>query len=191
VGRFAAHQSLMGPGAALLPQGAVVALLSKEEDLPLFYPIAGYRYRSQAIMVEDASSSEQEIALLDREELTGQPGSRVPHLWLGWGWQRLSTLDLIDGRFIMLTGSAGTPWQQAATEVAVSPGIKLAVYRVGADGDLLDLENAWQTRMGVSAEGALLVRPDGFVAWRTDTLPISPEASLKQVLLSILCRKNF
>jgi putative polyketide hydroxylase len=191
VGRFAAHQSLMGPGAALLPQGAVVALLSKEEDLPLFYPIAGYRYRSQAIMVEDASSSEQEIALLDREELTGQPGSRVPHLWLGWGGQRLSTLDLLDGRFILLTGSAGTPWQQAATEVAVSPGIKLAVYRVGADGDLLDLENAWQTRMGVSAEGALLVRPDGFVAWRTDTLPISPEASLKQVLLSILCRKNF
>ncbi len=191
VGRFAAHQSLTGPVASVLLQGVAVDLLSKAEDLPLFYSMAGYRYRSQATMVEDASSSEQEIALLDREEFTGLPGSRVPHLWLGLGGQRLSTLDLLDGRFILFAGPAGIPWQQAATEVAGSLGIKLATYCVGADGGLLDLENAWQTKMGVSAEGALLVRPDGFVAWRTDTLPTSPEASLKQVLISILCRKNF
>jgi hypothetical protein len=189
VGQFVAHQSLTGPGAAILAEG-VKSALRLEEDLPYFYPVAGYRYRSQAVMTEDASSSEQEIALLDRETFTGQPGSRVPHLWLGRDGQRLSTLDLLDGRFVLLAGPAGTPWPKAATEVAGSLGIKLAAYRVGADGDLLDLENVWQKRMGVEASGALLVRPDGFVAWRTDTLPTSPEASLKQVLLSILCRST-
>jgi putative polyketide hydroxylase len=40
----------------------------------------------------------------------------------------------------------------------------------------------------MSPEGAVLVRPDGFVAWRTRTLPSNPERSLEQVISSILCR---
>lgn len=187
VGRFAAHQSLTGPAAAELPEG-VKSALRPEDDLPLFYPMAGYRYRSQAVMAEDASSSEQEIALLSGEELTGQPGSRVPHLWLERDGQRISTLDLLDGRFVLLVGPAGTPWQKAASAVAASSGIKLAAYRIGSDGDLLDLENGWQTRMGVEASGAVLVRPDGFVAWRTSALPGNSQESLAQVLATILCR---
>jgi putative polyketide hydroxylase len=189
VGRFAAHQSLTGPAAAELPEG-VKSALRPEDDLPLFYPMAGYRYRSQAIIAEDASSSEQEIALLSGEELTGQPGSRVPHLWLERAGQHISTLDLLDGRFVLLVGPAGKAWQKAATAMADSPSIKLVAYRVGADGDLLDVENSWQTRMGVPTEGAILVRPDGFVAWRTDTLPTSPEASLAQVFETILCMSH-
>jgi len=190
VGRFAARQSLTGPGTSVLPKEVVLNLLSKDEDLPLFYPIVGYRYRSQAIVAEDASPAEQEIALLDREELTGQPGTRVPHLWLGRGGQRISTLDLLDGNFVLLVGPDGTLWQKAATEVAGSLGIKLSAYRVGSDGDLLDLENGWQAKMGVSAEGAVLVRPDGFVAWHTSGGAPSPEASLKQVISTILCRST-
>ncbi len=188
VGSFAAHQSLTGPGAAILVKG--VNILRPEDDLPLFYPMVGYRYRSQAVITEDASSEEQEIALLDRQELTGQPGSRVPHLWLERDGQRISMLDLFDGRFVLLAGPAGALWQKAAIEVAASPGIKLAAYHVGPDGDLLDVENAWQTRMGVPSEGAVLVRPDGFVAWSTDTLPTSPESLLAQVLATILCRST-
>jgi hypothetical protein len=187
VGRFAARQSLTGPGASVLPKEVALDLLSKDEDLPLFYPMVGYRYRSQAVIAEDASSAEQEIALLSREELTGLPGSRVPHLWLEQGGHRISTLDLLDGRFVLLAGPDGALWQKAASDAAASPGIKLAAYRVGADGDLLDLENSWQAKTGVSAEGAMLVRPDGFVAWRTSTLLTSPEASLAQVLATILC----
>jgi putative polyketide hydroxylase len=187
IGRFAAHQSLTGPGAVVLTGSKD---LLPEKDYPLFYPIVGYRYRSQAVIAEDASSSEQEIAMLDREELTGQPGTRVTHLWLERGGQRISTLDLLDGPFVLLAGSAGALWQKAATEVASSLGIKLSAYRVGSDGDLLDVENGWQTRMGVSAEGAVLVRPDGFVAWRTNTLPSSPEPLLEQALATILCRST-
>jgi putative polyketide hydroxylase len=124
--------------------------------------------------------------LLDREAFTGQPGSRMPHLWLGRGGQRISTLDLRNGSFVLLAGPDGAAWQKAAVEVAGSLGIKLAAYHVGADGDLLDLENGWQTRMGVEASGAVLVRPDGFVAWSTNTLPSSPEPLLEQVLATIL-----
>lgn len=188
VGRFAARQSLTGPGASVLPKDVVLDLLAKDEDLPLFYPMVGYRYRSQAVIAEDTSSAEQEIALLSHEELNGLPGSRVPHLWLEQGGHRISTLDLLDGRFVLLAGPAGALWQKAATKVAGSLGIKLAAYHVGSDGDLLDVENGWQTKMGVPAEGAVLVRPDGFVAWRTDALPTNPALVVAQVLATILCR---
>jgi hypothetical protein len=189
VGRFAAHQSLTGPGVAALPTGVVADLLSKDEDLPLFYPIVGYRYRSQAIISDDSSSSEQEIALLDRQELTGEPGTRVPHLWLERAGKRVSTLDLLDGGFVLLTGAAGTPWHKAAAQVMSSLAIKLAAYRVGSDRDLLDLENGWQTRMGVSPEGAVLVRPDGFVAWRTGQHnAVAAATVLEQVLAHVLSR---
>jgi putative polyketide hydroxylase len=190
VGRFAAHQSLTGPAAAVLPEGVKSELLSEKDDLPLFYPMVGYRYRSQAIVSDDASSSEQEIALLASQELTGQPGSRVPHLWLERAGQRISTLDLFDGRFILLTGAGGAAWSQAAAAVAAKLGIALTAYRIGPDADLLDLENEGPAKLGIPSDGAILIRPDSFVAWRSTALPASPESLLEQVLSSILCRSS-
>jgi putative polyketide hydroxylase len=190
VGQFAAHQSLTGPSAKLLPDGVKSKQLTEEKDYPLFYPIVGYRYRSQAILSEDAASAEQEIALLDRQELTGLPGTRVPHLWLEQIGKRISTLDLLDGRFILLTGEGGIAWGEAAATVKTRLKIDLAAYRIGPDADLLDLENEWAARMGVSSEGAVLIRPDGFVAWRTSTLTATPEQVLEQVLVRILCRST-
>jgi len=162
-----------------------------EKDLPLFYPIVGYRYRSQAILSEGAAvSSQDEIVLLDREELIGLPGTRVSHLWLEQQGQRISTLDLLDGRFVLLVGSNGAFWCEAAAAVKGFLGIELMAYRIGPDADLLDLENGWTAKMGVSPEGAVLVRPDGFVAWRTRTLTASAESVLEQVLSHILGRST-
>jgi hypothetical protein len=45
-------------------------------------------------------------------------------------------------------GPAGTPWRDAAPGVAGSLGIDLVAYRLGADGDLLDLEDGWPVKMG-------------------------------------------
>ena len=189
VGRFAARQSLTGPGAAWLKEGTKSENLPVEKDLPLLYPIVGYRYRSQAILSEDpAQPGPEEIVLLDRAELTGLPGTRIPHLWLARQGQRISTLDLLDGRFVLLASGGGTAWCEAAKMVAQDRGIALSAYRLGPDADLLDLENAGPTRLGILSEGAMLIRPDGFVAWRSRTLPKTPELVLEQVLSGILCQ---
>jgi putative polyketide hydroxylase len=42
--------------------------------------------------------------------------------------------------------------------------------------------------VGLSPDAALLVRPDDFVAWRTNALPESPENALGQALSRILGR---
>jgi putative polyketide hydroxylase len=190
VGRLAAEQSLVGPAASVLNQGRDETLLDATKRVPLFSLIAGYRYRSQAVLDEDAGpSSPVQMELLDKpEELTGLPGTRVPHLWVERDGRRISTLDLLDGRFLLLVGPAGTPWRDAAPGVAGSLGIDLVAYRLGADGDLLDLEDGWPVKMGMPAEGALLVRPDGFVAWRTNTLPTGPARRLEQAISTVLCR---
>jgi 2-polyprenyl-6-methoxyphenol hydroxylase-like FAD-dependent oxidoreductase len=189
VGELISLQSLAGPAMALLGQDSQQTWLPPEKKLPLFYPIAGYRYRSAAILSEGAPPSEPgKIELLERPEFTGQPGSRVPHLWVERQGKRLSTLDLLDGSFVLLTGAAGMAWCEAASTVAEQLGIRLAAYRVGPDGDLLDVENGWQTKMSVSSEGAVLIRPDGFVAWRSKRLTPLPEPLIEQVLEQVLGR---
>ena len=67
--------------------------------------------------------------------------------------------------------------------------IILAAYRVGQKEDLLDPENDWQHKAGIQADGALLVRPDGFVAWRCQNLTGVPQQMLEQVLVRLLCRE--
>jgi putative polyketide hydroxylase len=164
-------------------------LLDARKRVSLFSLIAGYRYRSQAVFQEGESLfSPAQIELLHSpSQLAAQPGTRLPHLWVERHGERISTLDLIDGRFVLLVGPAGKLWQKTAPAVAASRGIELAVYRLAADGDLLDREDGWRTKLKMSDAGAVLVRPDGFVAWRS-TLPINPERKLGQVLSSILGR---
>jgi putative polyketide hydroxylase len=41
---------------------------------------------------------------------------------------------------------------------------------------------------GIGAAGAVLVRPDGFVAWRTPSLPARPAEALRGALNQILAR---
>jgi hypothetical protein len=149
----------------------------------------GYRYYSQAVFQEgEGLFSRAQVGLLDDPgQLTAQPGTRLPHLWVEQHGQRISTLDLMDGRFVLLVGPAGKLWQKTAPAVAASRGIDLVVYRLAADGDLLDREDSWRTKLGMSDAGAVLVRPDGFVAWRS-TLPINPERKIGQVFSSILGR---
>jgi hypothetical protein len=110
---FSAKYSMTGAGAAMLENTAFTGKASE------FFPIVGYRYRSQAVLSEDAASEPPgDIALLEREELTGIPGTRVPHVWLEQQSRRISTLDLLDARFVLLTGNEGTHWRDEAIRAA-------------------------------------------------------------------------
>lgn len=117
----------------------------------------GYRYPT-AEGVPDAP--------FDRE-LTGRPGTRVPHVPLPDG---SSTVDLCDGTgFTLLTAGDPAGWETAADAVAARAHVPLSVRHVpGLPG------------------GTLLVRPDGFVAWRTAQVPADPAGELGRVLGRIL-----
>jgi 2-polyprenyl-6-methoxyphenol hydroxylase-like FAD-dependent oxidoreductase len=96
----------------------------------------------------------------------GMPGSRVPHYWLQRGSTRVSTLDLT-GKWLMLAGPQGGRWLEAARAATdAGHGIRIDGYCVGVDLD--DPGGKFIESVGISPGGALLVRPDGFVAWRAE-----------------------
>jgi putative polyketide hydroxylase len=102
------------------------------------------------------------------------PGRRAPHAWLDVTGRRVSTLDLFDGRLTLLTGPGGSDWCAAVQGLAVDDP-PLAVLRFGPD--VPDPDGSLALRYGVGAHGAILVRPDGFVAWRAP-LPSGDRAGL-------------
>ena len=52
-----------------------------------------------------------------------------------------------------------------------------------------DPEGRWPRCAGLAEDGALLVRPDQFVAWRTATMPDHPAADLAEALTRVLARE--
>ena len=115
-----------------------------------------------------------------------RPGGRAPHVWLERDGRRISTHDLVDMRFTLFAGERGEPWRDAARAVAGSLGIPLSALTVGSGADIGDPETQWMSAYGVEADGAVLVRPDGHVAWRRRSGANDTERELESALRAML-----
>jgi putative polyketide hydroxylase len=65
--------------------------------------------------------------------------------------------------------------------------IDLDIHRVGADG-LTDPTRGFLSAFGIDPTGTILVRPDGFVAWRAKTGDNASTAKMENALSTILSR---
>lgn len=189
VGRFSARQSLTGPTLKVLGLDSEAPGLPPDEEAPMFNLLIGYQYRSTAVVAGDPVTADPS-ALLLVDELRGQPGTRVPHSWLRRGSYRVSTLDLVGPGFTVLAGDAGAPWCAAAASASDALGVPVTVHRIGAHGDVVDIDGQWAASTGLTPEAALLVRPDDVVGWRVDTLPADPDTVLCQAVSAILGRRS-
>ncbi|HEY4341373.1 MAG TPA: FAD-dependent monooxygenase [Steroidobacteraceae bacterium] len=114
----------------------------------------------------------------------GRPGSRAPHLWMMHAGRRVSTLDLI-GNFVLFAGPDGEEWLQAAAALPQDfAGLPLDAYRV--EHDLIDASGKFCDSYGITRAGASLVRPDGFVAWRSPAGVTRPQSVLREALTRAL-----
>lgn len=98
-------------------------------------------------------------------QATTRPGAKVPHAWLiGDHGRRVSMLDLVgNGRTTVVTGIAGQAWAQAVKALDLPYLDALVVGEPGAQ----DVYCEWHAVREIEEAGALLVRPDGVVAWRS------------------------
>ncbi|MFI6100998.1 FAD-dependent oxidoreductase [Lentzea sp. NPDC051213] len=131
------------------------------EDAPLIDNNAmhyGVLYRSAAVL---GAGPELPPAQLP-EQWNGQPGTRAPHVWIEPG---KSTLDLFQRGWVLVADHP--QWEEAAQQTGVR------YERV----EQLDV-------FGLSAKGASLVRPDGYIAWRSTDLPDDPAGALKAAFSS-------
>lgn len=108
---------------------------------------------------------------------TDRPGARFPHIWLDPSRKR-STLDWFDKEFAVVAGPLGNEWLEAGKQVSEKTGVALSLKQLSA----ADPTEGFQ--LGV--RGAVLVRPDGHVAWRMPWLPSDPARELAGALSALL-----
>jgi 2,4-dichlorophenol 6-monooxygenase len=147
----------------------------------------GQRYTSCAVVGDGTPFPEPESDPELYYHPTTHPGGYLPHAWVEHDGHQLSTLDLAGhGRFCVITGIGGEPWAQAAAKVGAELGIDLPVYFVGARCEYDDVLSDWASVREIDDRGALLVRPDRHVAWRSVDRPQSPEDALRAALRQVL-----
>ncbi len=149
----------------------------------------GCRCHSDAVILEPGEGAQ--LTEHPRES-KGRPGSRAPHVSLHRGdGAQLSTLDLFGLRYVLLAASAGEAWQSLARAAAADIGLPLDAHVVGA-GELRDPAGAFPDAYGIGRGGAVLVRPDGVVAWRAVEGGVesggASQETMRATLASLLCR---
>ena len=163
----------------------VAPYLGTENMQPLvddFSMEIGYRYNSPAMVLEPGGHALHEHP----RESKGRPGSRAPHVFLDRQGTRISSLDLFGRNFVLLAGADGGAWCPVAIGAAEGIGLRLDAHQVGGT-ELADPQDRFPGAYGISASGAVIVRPDGFVAWRAPDAARASEEVVRHVLQSLLC----
>jgi 2-polyprenyl-6-methoxyphenol hydroxylase-like FAD-dependent oxidoreductase len=145
----------------------------------------GGRCNSAAVVLEPGEPQLYEHP----RESKGRPGSRAPHVFLERGGARVSTLDLFGRGYVLLAGSGGGAWRDGAVAAAGALGLPLDAYVVGG-GEVADPSVGFPDAYGISAGGAVLVRPDGIVGWRAADDSGASEATARAALDQLLCRND-
>jgi len=173
--RLPAARFTLGQAMAQMREIAGVRHEAAGDVAPVDYDtvVFGYQYRSGAIVAPDGDDGAETIPAAG---LTGQPGTRAPHVALD---AERSTLDLYGREPLLLVGAHATGWREAAATVAAETGIPLRVHDCAVETG---------HSHGITAQGALLVRPDGIVAWRSAGASSHPYPEIRAVLDHVLAR---
>jgi 2,4-dichlorophenol 6-monooxygenase len=185
--RFAVLYSDTEEGRAVAGRVAEAVAGSRDEFAAHNVELIG-TYTSSAV-VQDGSAEPVSPDPIRVFQPDTRPGHRIPHAWLDAGGRRLSTYDVTGrGRFTLIVDAADTAWSGAAAAVAGDVGVPIDVVRIGVGGDFADATGAWREQRHVAPDGAVLVRPDQHVGWRSPTAHPHPDVVLAEALRYILDR---
>jgi len=144
----------------------------------------GYQYSSAAIVPD---GTEMVVSGVAEYRPTARPGARAPHSWVRFRGERISTIDVYDGGFVLLTGPDNAGWVMAADQVRAELAVPVKVFGLGADLAPVDeLIDDLLKRYGLDPSGALLIRPDGFVGFRSNNRTDDEQKALSGALSQIL-----
>ncbi len=113
-------------------------------------------------------------------------GSRAPHMWLERDGAQLSTLDLVQRGFLLLTGADGQEWCDAAAVVGRELGVDVSAVSVGSGAAVSDPSGTFCEVYGIEPSGAVLIRPDDIVAWRSVGAGADPAGALRSAMTALL-----
>jgi 2,4-dichlorophenol 6-monooxygenase len=152
----------------------------------------GYSYREGAIVDENQEPHPTPLDPIRLYQPSTSPGHPLPHAFVESAGRRTSTAELVGrGRFLLIAGEDGQAWCDAAAKLAEDHGIALDTARIGVlSGDYIDIRCAWLKQREITAQGAVLVRPDRYIAWRSLDAVDNPNKVLRHVFSRILNRSE-
>ncbi|KAJ4104179.1 hypothetical protein NW760_010857 [Fusarium oxysporum] len=136
----------------------------------------GYFYNSKGII----GGPDGSVPVKRPDEWNGQPGTRAPHVALQGDED--STLDFFGTSWVVI--SKDKNWRQLVAEASKVTDVKITFVHIGSSVTEKN-EGDFDTLFGLEASGASLVRPDGFIAWRTKNWPAEPQDDLTQAVVRI------
>ncbi len=140
----------------------------------------GWQYERGAFVAEPAGPIARAA---DAYAPTAEPGRRAPHLWLEYEGTRRSVLDLFGHGFALLAAGDAAPWRAIVDPAATFGGFYVEIFQIGGPSGYADGEGRFLELYGLAPGGAVLVRPDGVVGWRSKNFD---PAGLADALASIL-----
>jgi 2,4-dichlorophenol 6-monooxygenase len=151
----------------------------------------GYTYSSNAVVADgtEAIANPDDVRVYI---MSTRPGHPLPHAWIEKGQNRgrTSTISLVKpGRFLLIAGEDGRDWCEAAHKASAALGVPVDAVTIGHfAGDYLDPRLTWTRHREFTSQGAILVRPDRFIAWRSMGASTAAEAELTSALSQVLHR---
>jgi hypothetical protein len=113
---------------------------------------------------------------------SARPGGRAPHRWLrNSQGDRLSTIDLFGQEFVLFTAGSGDAWHAAAAEITERRGVPVRAVDVAPGAEFTVEAGDFAEAFGIGEDGAVLVRPDGHVAFRAPSAEVDPVRTLNHV----------
>jgi hypothetical protein len=166
------------PGRKLPPPEPIV-----DDNAVIF----GYRYPTGAFAAEGGDS--QDVFENPRAP-SGRPGSRAPHLIVKSAGEEVSTVDLFAGRWVLCGGPTGFLWPRLLRDSPSAAALHVAYHGIEPAGKLKDVHRRWSAAYGGDADGAVLIRPDGFVAWRRRHAGGNPQDALDAAFDCVLTPRD-
>jgi 2-polyprenyl-6-methoxyphenol hydroxylase-like FAD-dependent oxidoreductase len=112
----------------------------------------GTRYTSDVVAAGPAIDQAAPVA----------PGTRAPHVWIRHRGRARSTLDVFDAALTLLVGDGASRWRSAAA------GCPAPVQVFDVDEQHGPAAERLRAAYRLGDGDAVLVRPDGYIAWRCD-----------------------
>ena len=162
--------------AATLPPGDERDFMDLMEHGGAMGQELGFSYIGSPVIVDDGA--ERPLITVADYIPNACPGARAPHMWLEKDGQKLSTIDLFLDRFVLLVGTDGHGWRKAVADAVLPFAVRVIAIGVGQDFEPAD-DADFAELYGVADNGAVLVRPDGHVAFRSASLPADATSALE------------
>lgn len=124
---------------------------------------------------------------------TTRPGHRLPHAWLeDKVGAIISTHDLVghQGAMALITDAHGDAWISALSNMTNKQDLEVHTAQIGHNCQYIDRDDNWEKNKEIREGGAVLIRPDNFIVWRSSGPSKRDGKELIEAIHALVSREN-